>query len=231
MTMHKLMAETMDTVIEKIKAIQKNARENNDASRPKWPMIVLRTPKGWTGPKVVDGNQIEGTFRAHQVPMDMSKPEHLEQLKEWMLSYKPEELFDENGILVPEIAALAPEGNHRMGANPHANGGLLLRDLRMPDFRDYAFDVPFPGSVEGQDMIELGGFVRDIFKLNKESKTSVYSVLTKLCQTDLAKYLKKQTVTGTVKNTIMTNFLQQTAELWTQCFRNICVKVGLRAIF
>ena len=170
MTMHKLMAETMDTVIEKIKAIQKNARENNDASRPKWPMIVLRTPKGWTGPKVVDGNQIEGTFRAHQVPMDMSKPEHLDQLKEWMLSYKPEELFDENGRLVPEIAALAPEGNHRMGANPHANGGLFLRDLRMPDFRDYAFDVPFPGSVEGQDMIELGGFVRDIFKLNKESK-------------------------------------------------------------
>lgn len=170
MTMHKLMAETMDTVIEKIKAIQKNARENNDASRPKWPMIVLRTPKGWTGPKVVDGNQIEGTFRAHQVPMDMSKPEHLDQLKEWMLSYKPEELFDENGRLVPEIAALAPEGNHRMGANPHANGGLLLRDLRMPDFRDYALDVPFPGSVEGQDMIELGGFVRDIFKLNKESK-------------------------------------------------------------
>ncbi len=127
MTMHKLMAETMDTVIEKIKAIQKNARENNDASRPKWPMIVLRTPKGWTGPKVVDGNQIEGTFRAHQVPMDMSKPEHLDQLKEWMLSYKPEELFDENGRLVPEIAALAPEGNHRMGANPHANGGLLFK--------------------------------------------------------------------------------------------------------
>ena len=170
MTMHKLMAETMDTGIEKLKALQKNARENHDASRPKWPMIVLRTPKGWTGPKVVDGNQIEGTFRAHQVPMDMSKPEHLDQLKEWMLSYKPEELFDENGRLVPEIAALAPEGNHRMGANPHANGGLLLRDLRMPDFRDYAFDVPFPGSVEGQDMIELGGFVRDIFKLNKESK-------------------------------------------------------------
>ena len=144
MTMHKLMAETMDTVIEKIKAIQKNARENNDASRPKWPMIVLRTPKGWTGPKVVDGNQIEGTFRAHQVPMDMSKPEHLDQLKEWMLSYKPEELFDENGRLVPEIAALAPEGNHRMGANPHANGGLLLRDLRMPDFRDYAFRRTVP---------------------------------------------------------------------------------------
>ncbi len=169
-TMHKLMAETMDTVIEKIKAIQKNARENNDASRPKWPMIVLRTPKGWTGPKVVDGNQIEGTFRAHQVPMDMSKPEHLDQLKEWMLSYKPEELFDENGRLVPEIAALAPEGNHRMGANPHANGGLLLRDLRMPDFRDYSFADRFRGSVLGMYIIELGGFVRDIFKLNKESK-------------------------------------------------------------
>lgn len=111
MTMHKLMAQTMDTVIEKIKEIQKNARENNDTSRPVWPMIVLRTPKGWTGPKVVDGNQIEGTFRAHQVPMDMSKPEHLEQLKEWMLSYRPEELFDENGKLVPEIAELAPKGD------------------------------------------------------------------------------------------------------------------------
>ena len=194
-------------------------------------MIVLRTPKGWTGPKVVDGNQIEGTFRAHQVPMDMSKPEHLDQLKEWMLSYKPEELFDENGRLVPEIAALAPEGNHRMGANPHANGGLLLRDLRMPDFRDYAFDVPFPGSVEGQDMIELGGFVRDIFKLNKESKNFRIFGPDETMSNRLGKVFEEQTVTGTVKNTIMTNSLQQTAELWTQCFRNICVKVGLRAIF
>ena len=170
MTMHKLMAETLDTCIEKIKAIQKDARENGNTKRPVWPMIVLRTPKGWTGPKVVDGKQIEGTFRAHQVPMTMEQPEHLDMLKEWMLSYRPEELFDESGRLIPELAELAPAGNHRMGANPHANGGLLLRDLRLPDFRDYAVDVPVPGSVEAQDMIELGGFVRDIFKLNEDNK-------------------------------------------------------------
>ncbi|MCH4239331.1 MAG: phosphoketolase family protein [Oscillospiraceae bacterium] len=170
MTMHRKMAETMDTVIEEIKAIQKHARETGDTTRPRWPMIVLRTPKGWTGPKVVDGKQIEGTFRAHQVPMTMEKPEHLQQLSEWLHSYHPEELFDENGTLIPELQALAPTGDHRIGSNPHANGGKLLRDLRLPDFRDYAVDVPAPGSVEKQDMIELGGFVRDIFKLNKESR-------------------------------------------------------------
>ncbi|OPJ59869.1 phosphoketolase family protein [Clostridium oryzae] len=170
MTMHKLMAETLDTVIEEIKAIKKHAAETGDTTRPIWPMIVLRTPKGWTGPKVVDGNEIEGTFRAHQVPMSMEKPEHLEMLKEWLLSYKPEELFDEKGRLVPELAELAPKGNHRMGANPHANGGLLLRDLRLPDYRDYAVDVKAPGAIEAQDMIELGGYVRDVFKLNQENR-------------------------------------------------------------
>lgn len=170
MTMHKLMAETLDTVIEEILNIQKNARENNDATRPVWPMIVLRTPKGWTGPKVVDGQEIEGTFRAHQVPMTMEKPEHLKMLKDWLLSYKPEELFDKNGRLIPELEELAPTGKHRMGANPHANGGLLLRDLRLPDFRNYAVDVPAPGAVEAQDMIELGAFVRDVFKLNEDSR-------------------------------------------------------------
>ncbi len=169
MTMHRKMAETMDTVIEEIKAIQKNARENNDPERPVWPMIVLRTPKGWTGPKVVDGQQIEGTFRAHQVPMTMEKPVHLEQLKEWMESYRPEELFDENGRLNPEIAELTPKGNARMGANPHANGGLLLKDLRLPDFRDYGIEVE-AGKTKAQDMIELGGYVRDIFRLNEENK-------------------------------------------------------------
>ena len=169
MTMHRKMAETMDTVIEEIKAIQKNARENNDPERPVWPMIVLRTPKGWTGPKVVDGQQIEGTFRAHQVPMTMEKPEHLEQLKEWLESYRPEELFDENGRLKPEIAELTPKGNARMGANPHANGGLLLKDLRLPDFRDYGIQVE-AGKTKAQDMIELGGYVRDIFRLNEENK-------------------------------------------------------------
>lgn len=172
MAMHKKMAETVDLCIEKIKEIQKAAREDGNKERPFWPMIVLRTPKGWTGPKMVDGLRVEGSFRAHQVPIDMSKPEHMDMLKEWMLSYKPDELFDENYQLIPELKALAPEGDHRISANPHANGGLLLRDLRLPDFRnsEYAVDVPKPGAVQAQDMIQLGGFVRDIFKLNEESK-------------------------------------------------------------
>lgn len=170
MTMHKKMAETLDQVVEEILAIQKHARETGDATRPVWPMIVLRTPKGWTGPKVVDGQQIEGSFRAHQVPIMMDKPEHLQILNDWLHSYHPEELFDENGRLIPELRELAPKGNHRIGANPHANGGLLLRDLRLPDFRDYAFDVPAPGAAEGQDMIELGAYVRDVFKLNESSR-------------------------------------------------------------
>lgn len=170
MTMHKLMAETLDTVIEEIKAIQKAAREDGVTERPMWPMIVFHSPKGWTGPQTVDGNQIEGTFRAHQVPMTMEKPEHLEQLRDWLLSYRPEELFDENGRLIPELEELCPKGERRMGANPHANGGILLRDLRLPDFRNYAVDIPAPGSVEAQDMIELGKFVRDIFRLNEETR-------------------------------------------------------------
>ena len=170
MAAHRAMAEALDECMDKIKAIHKAAREDGAAERPKWPMIVFRSPKGWTGPEVVDGNQIEGTFRAHQVPMDMSKPEHLDMLKDWLMSYKPDELFDENGRLISELEELAPKGGKRMGATPYANGGLLLRDLRMPDFRDYEFDVPKPGAVEAQDMIELGKFVRDIFKLNQDSK-------------------------------------------------------------
>ena len=170
MTMHKLMAEAMDQAIEKIKAIQENARKNNDPERPKWPMIVLRTPKGWTGPKVVDGQQIEGSFRAHQVPITMEKPEeHLPLLKSWLESYRPEELFDEKGTLIPELAELAPKGDARMGANPHANGGLLMKDLRLPDFREYGIEVD-PGKTTAQDMIELGGYIRDIFVLNKENQ-------------------------------------------------------------
>ena len=168
--MHRAMCEAMDSCIEKIKEIQKNARENNDATRPAWPMIVLRTPKGWTGPKVVDGLKIEGSFRAHQVPMSMEKPEHLEQLKEWMLSYKPEELFNEDGSVKDEIKEMTPKGNARMGANPHANGGLLLKDLRLPDFRKYGVKDVEPGKTQAQDMIELGAYVRDIFELNKENK-------------------------------------------------------------
>ncbi len=170
MTMHKLMAETLDTCIEKIKKYQKDARENGVTTRPFWPMIVLRTPKGWTGPKMVDGERVEGSFRAHQVPITMEKPEHLELLKEWLLSYRPDELFDENYRLKPELKELAPKGDHRISANPHANGGLLLRDLRLPDFKSYAVDVPYPGSVKAQDMIELGAYVRDVFKLNEDKK-------------------------------------------------------------
>ena len=169
MTMHRKMAEIMDACIEEIKAIQKNARENNDPTRPFWPMIVLRTPKGWTGPKVVDGLQIEGSFRAHQVPLSMESPEHLDLLKEWLESYHAEELFDEKGRLIPELAELAPKGDARLGANPHANGGLLLKDLRLPDFRSYGIEVE-PGKTKAQDMIELGVYIRDIFKLNEDSK-------------------------------------------------------------
>ncbi|MCR4960078.1 MAG: phosphoketolase family protein [Lachnospiraceae bacterium] len=170
MTMHRQMAETMDKVIESILAIQKNARENNDATRPVWPMIVLRTPKGWTGPKVVDGNRIEGNFLAHQVPITMDKPEHLGILTDWLKSYHPEELFDENGAPIQEIVDLAPKGDARLGMNPHANGGKLLRDLRLPDFRDYAFDIGSHGAKESQDTSNLGNYIRDVFKLNAEAK-------------------------------------------------------------
>ena len=170
MEMHEKMAEVLDTVIEEIRSIQKAAREDGCTQRPRWPMIVFRSPKGWTGPKEVDGVQIEGSFHAHQVPVSMDRPEHLAILEQWLRSYHPEELFDENGRLIPELQALAPEGNRRMGANPHANGGLLLKSLRLPDFRNYAVEVPAPGAVEAQDMIELGGYVRDIFRLNKEEK-------------------------------------------------------------
>ena len=148
MTMHRSMAEALDACMDEIKAIQKSAREDGDTTRHKWPMIVLRTPKGWTGPKEVDGKQIEGSFRAHQVPITMEKPEHLELLKNWLESYHPEELFDENGKLIPELKALAPTGDRRIGSNPHANGGKLLKDLRLPDFREYGIDVPKPGAVE-----------------------------------------------------------------------------------
>ena len=169
MTMHKLMAETVDKCIEEIKEIQRKAREEGCTERPFWPMIILETPKGWTGPEVVDGKKIEGTFRAHQVPISMEKEEHLAQLEEWLRSYHPEELFGDDYRLIPELRELAPEGDARMSANPHTNGGKLLRDLRTPDFRAYAVDVPSPGTVKAQDMMELGGYVRDLFVLNKEN--------------------------------------------------------------
>ena len=171
-TMHELMATTLDKAIEDIRAIQSNARDKKDTARPRWPMIVLRSPKGWTGPKVVDGLQIEGTFRAHQVPIlvDHDHPEHVALLESWMKSYKAEELFDATGRLKPELAELAPKGTRRMGANPHANGGLLLHDLIMPDFCDHAVHVPSPGAVDASDTLVLGEFLRDVVKLNQEQR-------------------------------------------------------------
>jgi xylulose-5-phosphate/fructose-6-phosphate phosphoketolase len=168
--MHELMAKTLDRAIAEIRSIQREARANGGVkTRPRWPMIVLDTPKGWTGPKVVDGLPVEGTFRAHQVPLDdpRSKPEHLAQLEKWLRSYRPEELFDTGGRLKPELAALAPKGARRMGKNPHANGGLLLQDLVLPDFKKYAVAVSKPGMVMAEDTRVLGRFLRDVIRLNE----------------------------------------------------------------
>jgi len=170
--MHGLMAAALDRAIDDIQQAQRAARSSGHATRPRWPVIVLRSPKGWTGPKAIDGLKIEGTFRAHQVPIlvDRAHPDHVALLEDWMRSYKAEELFDEDGRLAPELAALAPRGKRRMGANPHANGGLLLHDLRMPDFRDHAVDVPSPGAVTAQDTMVLGKFLRDVAVLNEQQR-------------------------------------------------------------
>ena len=170
--MHQQMAATLDWAIREIKRIQQHARTTGDTTRPRWPMIVFRSPKGWTGPKEVDGNPVEDCFRAHQVPISMGPDteKHLPILEQWLRSYHPEELFDEEGRPVDLLRSFAPKGDRRMGANPHANGGLLLRDLRTPDFRDYGVEVPAPGEVEAQDMLVLGGYVRDVMKLNLESR-------------------------------------------------------------
>ena len=167
--MHEKMAKALDKCVEKIKLIQQNARDKDLQDRPLWPMIILKTPKGWTGPKVVDGKQIEGTFNAHQVPIDMSKDEHLELLENWLRSYKPEELFTDEGKLVPELKEMAPIGNKRMGSNLHCNGGKLLKDLILPDVREYAIDVE-AGVTQAQDMMELGKYIRDVFRLNQHNR-------------------------------------------------------------
>ena len=170
--MHQTMAATLDHVVEEIHFIQRDARESKGRGLAQWPMIVLRSPKGWTGPKTVDGKQVEGTWRAHQVPVAdiQQKPEHLKILEDWMRSYRPEELFHQNGELISELAELPPQGNRRMSANPHANGGLLLRDLVMPDFRKYAVEVKKPGTTEAESTRILGIFLRDVMKQNLESK-------------------------------------------------------------
>jgi xylulose-5-phosphate/fructose-6-phosphate phosphoketolase len=170
--MHQLMAGTLDTVITEIKRIQQDARTNGFNGRPTWPMIILRSPKGWTGPKVVDGKPVEGTFRAHQVPVEefATKPENLKILEVWLKSYQPEELFDKNGRLIPELAELAPKGERRLGANPHANGGLLLKELKMPDFRDYAVKVSEPGVEIAEGTRIQGQFIRDVLQINADER-------------------------------------------------------------
>src|SRR5262249_39785266 len=169
--MHQHMAATMDTVVNEIRLIQEEARAKGSAALPPWPIIILRSPKGWTGPKFVDGKPVEGTWRAHQVPVDdfERKPEHMGILEGWLKSYEPESLFDESGKLIPELAELAPEGTRRMGANPHANGGLLLKDLMMPDFQSYATSVDNPGTETAESTRILGGFLRDVMKLNQQA--------------------------------------------------------------
>jgi len=169
---HQAMAGTLDTVVAEIRSIQTEARTKGFKLRPAWPMIVFRTPKGWTGPKVVDGLPIEGTFRAHQVPLSelATKPKHLKMLEQWMKSYQPEELFDQSGKLIPELAELAPKGGRRMGTNPHANGGIFRCDLKMPGFRDYAVAVPQPGVVVEEATRVMGAFLRDVMKLNWERR-------------------------------------------------------------
>lgn len=168
--MHKLMASTLDKALSEIRRIQNKARKSGFKQRPKWPMIVLRTPKGWTGPKVVDGLPVEGSFRSHQVPLShvRDNPKHLKMLEQWMKSYKPEELFDANGTLIPSLAELAPKGDRRMGSNPHANGGVLLKDLRLPSFRKYAVKVESPGDAVAESTRIQGEFLRDVMKLNAE---------------------------------------------------------------
>jgi xylulose-5-phosphate/fructose-6-phosphate phosphoketolase len=170
--MHQSMAATLDLMLDEIAAIQKRAREEGETERPRWPMLVLRSPKGWTGPAVVDGEKSEGSWRSHQVPFSKmaGHPEHVRLLEDWLKSYRPEELFDETGRLLPELAELAPLGEFRMGANPCANGGKLLRDLRMPAFRDYAVKVERPGTGMAESTRVLGGFLRDVMKANLESR-------------------------------------------------------------
>jgi xylulose-5-phosphate/fructose-6-phosphate phosphoketolase len=171
-TMHQVMANTLDEVMKEIHAIQHRAREKGETTRPCWPMIVLRSPKGWTGPKEVDGKKTEDSWRSHQVPFAemATKKDHIQLLEKWMKSYKPKELFDESGKLIPELAELAPKGERRMGSNPHANGGLLLKDLKMPDFQDYSVEVSKPGKVVAEATRVMGSFLRDVMKRNMNNR-------------------------------------------------------------
>src|SRR5450755_1691307 len=170
--MHRLMAKALDEALDAIQQIQADARSSANNTRPRWPMIILRSPTGWTRPKIVDGLQIEGTSRAHQVPLlvDAQHPAHVQLLEQWLKSYRADELFDANGTLRPDLRNLAPDGCRRMGANLHANGGGLLRDLRLPDFRSHGISVPAPGAVAAQDTLVLGGFLRAVTQLNQSPR-------------------------------------------------------------
>lgn len=167
--MHQLMAEVLQKIILEIKSIQKEARSKKQSKLPLWPILILRSPKGWTDPKEVDGLKTEDFWRSHQVPFAKMDRDHIKLLEMWMKSYKPEELFDQNGKLFPELAALAPKGTRRMGDNPHANGGLLLKDLKMPNFRDYKLEVSQPGQVVAESTRTTGMFLRDVMKLNLDA--------------------------------------------------------------
>lgn len=206
MAMHRLMAETLERAILEIRQIQGDARFRGYEKRPFWPMIILRSPKGWTGPKKIDGRMIEGTWRSHQVPLTgvHENPAHLQKLEEWLKSYKPHELFDESGRLVPELRALAPAGNRRMSANPAANGGLLRKQLRMPDFRDYAVHVERPGGLEHENTVPLGEFLRDIFRNNPDNF--------RMFGPDETASNRLQAVYGASKKTWFADYLPEDAE-------------------
>ena len=230
--MHQLMARTLDEVIEDIKRLQGDARRTGDPTRPRWPMIVLRSPKGWTGPKVVDGVPIEGTFRSHQVPLlvDADHPDHVALLEAWMKRYRPDELFDAEGRLLPELAELAPTGDRRMGANPHANGGILLRDLRMPDFAVHAVTVPSPGAVNAQDTLVLGQFLRDVVKLNQGQRhfrlfgpdETISNLLGAVFETTSRQWDAR------IRRT--TSFWRPMDVSWTPCSASISARDGSKAI-
>ena len=210
--MHQKMAAALDWAVREIQRIQESARSFGETERPRWPMVVFRSPKGWTCPKEVDGVPLEGTSRVHQLPLavDDAHPEVLPLLEEWLRSYHPEELFDEAGAPVSALRAMAPQGARRMGSNPHANGGLLLRDLRTPDFSKYAVAVPAPGEAEAEDMAELGKYVKDVLKLNQKAKNF-------------------RTAGGTPTGCHPTRACPPAGVFWTGCCPSICARAGWRA--
>ncbi len=201
------MAGVLDEDLADIHRVQVDARTNGATIRPRGPMIVLRSPKGWTGPKVVDRIQIEGTFRSHRVPLlvDSAHPEHVALLENWMKSYRPEELFDDEGRFLPELAELAPKGDRRMGANPHTNGGTLLRDLRMPDFCAHAIEVPSPGAVDAKDTLVLGAFLRDVVSVNEDRRLSGSSGPTRRSRTFSPPSSRPRTASGMLARSRTTN--------------------------